>query len=193
VEKACSAQDLDKARQRTTAGLHGEVVEIGFGTGLNLPHLPGAVTMLHAVEPQDKGQRIGADRIAESAVPVRFVGLDAQTIPLADASMDSALCTFTLCTIPDAELALRELIRVLKPGGTLNFLEHGLSPDAGVAAWQRRLSPIQRRLCGGCTFDRPVANMVTGAGLELVELDNWYRPGPKTPSYLYRGVARKSA
>jgi len=193
VEKACSANDISDARSITTTGLHGEVVEIGFGTGLNLPHLPDGVTTLHAVEPQEAGQLIGADRIAASKVPVRFVGLDAQGIPLPDESMDSALCTFSLCTIPDPSAALRELARVLKPGGKLHFLEHGLSPDQRVAAWQRRLTPFQRRMCGGCTFDRPVADLVASAGFEILELDNWYRPGPKVPSYLYRGFAAQPA
>ena len=189
VDKACGARDLDRSRRRVCAGLRGEVVEIGFGSGLNLPHLPDAVTHLHAVDPERAGQRLGAERIATSRVPVSFVGLDGQALTLGDASMDGALCTFTLCTIPDAGLALAELRRVLKPGGTFHFLEHGLSPDPKVARWQHRLTPLQRHLCAGCHFDRPIDLLVRDAGFELGEVRHEYRNGPKTPGYLYEGTA----
>ena len=189
VDAACGAGDVERARGRTTAGLHGEVVEIGFGSGLNLPHLPAAVSHLHAIDPETAGQRLGAERIAASTVPISFVGLDGQDLPLADDSMDAALCTFTLCTIPDTGRALAEVRRVLKPGGTFHFLEHGLAPDADVARWQHRLTPIQRRVCGGCHFDRAIDVLIRDAGFELDEVRNAYRKGPKTASYLYEGVA----
>lgn len=189
VEAACGAPDVERARARVAGGLHGQVVEVGFGSGLNVPHLPPAVEHLHAVDPQAAGQSIGAERITASPVPISFVGLDGQDLPLADASMDAALCTFTLCTIPDAGAALAELRRVLVPGGELRFLEHGLAPDRGVARWQHRLTPLQRRLCGGCHFDRPIDRLLTDAGFEVRELRNRYRKGPKTPGYLYEGVA----
>jgi SAM-dependent methyltransferase len=125
-------------------------------------------------------------------VTVEFVGLDGQALPLPDDCADAAVTTFTLCTIPDVPGALGELSRVLRPGGRLHFLEHGLSPDPKVAAWQHRLTPIQRRVCGGCHFDRPIAQLIAGAGFRIVTLENYYLAGPKTPSYLYQGVAEAS-
>ena len=128
---------VHRLRARALAGLSGDVIEIGFGSGTNVPVYPSAVTSVAAVEPSIGARNLAADRIAESSIPVRFVGLDGQSIPLPDNSCDSAVSTFTLCTVPDPDLALREIGRVLRPGGTLFFLEHGLSPDPGVAAWQQ--------------------------------------------------------
>jgi ubiquinone/menaquinone biosynthesis C-methylase UbiE len=189
VESYCGAPDLIRARQRVTAGLRGDVVEIGFGSGLNLPYLPDGVRHLYAIDPEAAGQRLGAERIAASSVPISFVGLDGQHLPLEDASMDSALCAFTLCTIPDAHLALTELRRVLRPGGTFHFIEHGLAPETTVARWQHRLTPIQKRVCGGCHFDRKIDELITGAGFTITELSTAYRKGPKVPGYTYEGVA----
>ena len=139
------------------AGLTGEVVEIGSGSGLNAPYYPPGVRRVLAVEPSDVGWGLAARRVAAARVPVQRVGLDGQALPLADASVDSALSTWTLCTVPDPGRALRErLRRVLRPGGRLVFVEHGLSPDAGVARWQRRLDPVQRRPAGGCRLTLPV-------------------------------------
>jgi SAM-dependent methyltransferase len=121
-------------------------------------------------------------------VTVEFVGLDGQDLSLPDDCADAAVTTFTLCTIPDVLNALREVGRVPRPGGRLHFLEHGLSPDPRVAAWQRRLTPLQRRVCGGCHYDRPIDRLITDAGFRIVT-KNSYLPGPKTPSYLYQGVA----
>src|SRR3546814_15357642 len=126
-------------RDRVTAGLHGTVVEVGFGSGLNLPHLPPSVDRLLAVDPAMTGRRLAAERIEASAVPVDLVGLDGEELPLGDASVDGAISTFTLCPIPDAGRALRDLRRVLRPGPQLPFLEHGLSPDqTGRASWRER-------------------------------------------------------
>jgi ubiquinone/menaquinone biosynthesis C-methylase UbiE len=129
--------------------LDGEVLEVGFGSGLNLPHLPPAATKLYAVDPAELGRRLAAERLAEAPVPVEFVGLDGQDLPLEDDSVDRVLSTWTLCTIPDADRALHEVRRVLRPGGTFHFVEHGRSPDAKVARWQDRLNPIQQRVAGG--------------------------------------------
>jgi ubiquinone/menaquinone biosynthesis C-methylase UbiE len=170
--------------------LSGDVVEIGFGSGLNLAYYPPEVERVLAVEPSPLARRLAESRLGSSAVRVEFVGLDGQALDLADECADSAVSTFTLCTIPDATRALRELARVLRPGGRLHFLEHGLSPEPKVAAWQHRMTPLQKRVCGGCHFDRPIDQLLVSAGFEVVELENSYLPGPKTPSYLYLGVAR---
>jgi ubiquinone/menaquinone biosynthesis C-methylase UbiE len=189
VNKACARPEYAGPRQRVLAGLRGEVVEIGFGSGHNLAHYPPGVDRVLAVEPSMLARRLAERRVAESGIAVEYVGLDGQALELPDGSVEAAVSTFTLCTIPDVTRALGELARILRPGGELHFLEHGLSPDRKVAAWQHRLTPLQKRVAGGCHFDRPIAELVTSAGFRIVALENFYLPGPKTPSYFYRGVA----
>jgi ubiquinone/menaquinone biosynthesis C-methylase UbiE len=190
VDKTCARADFREPRRRTLAGLRGDVIEIGFGSGLNLGHYPDTVERVMAVEPSAVARHLAATRVAASAIPVDYVGLDGPLLALPDDCGDAVVTTFTLCTVPDVGHTLRELTRVLRPGGELRFLEHGLSPDPNVAAWQHRLTPLQKRLVGGCHFDRPIAELIQAAGFELVELANFYLPGPKTPSYMYQGVAR---
>jgi SAM-dependent methyltransferase len=157
---------------------------------LNLRYLPDAVTRVQAVEPSELARKLAAARVAQATVPVEFVGIDGEALPLEDDSADAVLSTFTLCTIPDAAAALGEIRRVLRPGGTFHFLEHGLCPEPKVARWQHRLTPIQRRLAGGCHFDRPIDDLVSASGLEITKLRNTALKGPKTPGYLYVGTAR---
>jgi SAM-dependent methyltransferase len=185
---------LVELRTRACHGLHGEVVELGFGSGNNLGLYPAGVTRVIAIEPSDVGWRLGAQRRAASPTPVVRGGLDGQRLDVDDDSADAVLSTFTLCTIPDAAAALAEVHRVLHPGGTLHFLEHGLAPDAGVATWQRRLEPAQRRVFAGCHLTRDVPALVAAAGLEVVELDQRYLPGPRVGrpwAYGSLGVARR--
>jgi SAM-dependent methyltransferase len=192
VDKACARRDFAEPRRRTLAGLAGDVVEIGFGSGHNLAHYPAEVDRILAVEPSAVARRLAEPRVAAGVITVEFVGLDGQALALPDDCADAAVTTFTLCTIPDVSRALSEVARALRPGGRLHFLEHGLSPDPKVVAWQHRLTPIQRRICGGCHFDRPIARLIAGAGFRIVTLENYYLAGPKTPSYLYQGVAEAS-
>ena len=180
-------------RERVCAGLTGQVVEIGFGSGLNVPHYPPAVTDVEAVEPADVGWQLAQERLAAARPRVRRVGLDGQSLPLDAASCDSALSTWTLCTIPDVQRALAEVHRVLKPGGALHFVEHGRAPDPSVVRWQRRIEPVQKRMAGGCHLSRPIADLVTGAGFALDRLETYYAPGePKAFGWFYEGVARKA-
>jgi ubiquinone/menaquinone biosynthesis C-methylase UbiE len=191
VNVACGMKANEPLRQRVCAGLHGRVVEIGFGSGLNVPHYPAAITEVVAVEPAELGWKLAAKRVGASPVPVQRVGLDGQSLPLEDDSCDTALSTWTLCTIPDVRAALREIRRVLKPGGTLHFVEHGLAPDERVRRGQRRFEPIQKRIVGGCHLTREIVDLLTEAGFTIDEVDVFYQPGePKSLGAYSLGVAR---
>lgn len=185
-------RELALVRGRVAADLEGKVLEIGFGSGLNVPHYPAAVTLVQAVDPATVGRKLAARRLAASQVPVEFVGLDGQTLPLESASIDHVLVTWTLCTIPDVGSALREMHRVLRPGGQVHFVEHGRSPDPGVARWQDRLTPLQRWLFGGCHLNRPIDHLLSGAGFGVTRMDNYYMAGLKPLGYSFEGVATKT-
>ena len=177
-------------RERVCAGLTGDVLEIGFGTGHNLPYLPPAVTRLLAVEPSGKGVDLARERIAAANVDVEVVGLDGQRLPVADGSVDAVLCTWSLCTIPDPVAAIREARRVLRPGGQFHFVEHGRAPDARVRRWQDRLNGIEQRVAGGCNLNRDIAAIIESGGLRITRLDNYYGKGePKPFGAMYEGVA----
>lgn len=193
IEVLLGNRAMADLRRRAMVGLHGTVVEVGFGSGPNVPLYPEAVERVFAVDPALVGRQLAADRLAASPVPVEFIGLDGQSLPLDDAVADTALSTWTLCTIPDAHQALLEVRRVLKPGGRLHFLEHGLADDPKVARRQHRLTPVQRRVAGGCHLDRDIAALVRGAGLELDRCDTFAISGPKSMSFMYAGIASRPA
>ena len=182
-------RQVDPIRARVAAGLSGEVLEVGFGSGRNVPHLPAGVTRLVAVDPATLGRQMAAGRIAARGVPVDFVGLDGQSLPLDDASVDHVLVTWTLCTIPDVGQALREMHRVLRPGGSLHFVEHDRSPDEGSARLQDRVTPLWKRAVGGCHLNRPIPDLVTSAGFEIERLESYRDNGPELFARFYEGVA----
>jgi len=188
VAVTCGASALSGLRAATTSGLSGRVVEIGFGSGHNVPHLPAEVDRVLAVEPSSTAWRMASRRVGASPVPVEQVGLDGQALPLEDASCDGAICTFALCTIPDPVAALAEVRRVLRPGGRFHLLEHGLAPDARVAAFQRRFEPVQRRIADGCHLTRDPLALVTAAGFTVEEVEQKYGAGPKAWAYLTRAA-----
>jgi ubiquinone/menaquinone biosynthesis C-methylase UbiE len=185
-------RELTPIRARVSASLDGEVLEIGFGSGLNVPHYPPAVTRVRAVDPATLGRKLAAKRVALSRVPVEYVDLDGQALSVESDSIDHVLTTWTLCSIPDVDRALSEIRRVLRSGGLFHFVEHGRSPDPNVAAWQNRLTPIQRRIAGGCHLNRPIDQLVLNSGLELTRLENYYAKGPRPFGYMFEGVATKS-
>ena len=191
IDVACGMKTNHPHRERVCAGLEGEVVEIGFGSGLNVPFYPASVSRIAAVEPADIGWKLARKRLAATDVPVERAGLDGQSLPFPDNSFDNALSTWTMCTIPDLDAALAELRRVLRPGGRLHFVEHGLAPDEKVQRWQHRLEPIQKRLFGGCHLTRPIVDRLKGAGFEIEDLDVFYEDGaPKFLAADSLGVAR---
>jgi ubiquinone/menaquinone biosynthesis C-methylase UbiE len=191
VDRACGTRELHRWREQVTAGLSGTVVEIGFGSGLNLPAYPPEVQLVYAVEPALTARRLAKDRIAASPVEVEHIGLRGESIPLDDDSCDGALSTFTLCTIPDVGAALAEIRRVLRPGGRFHYLEHGRSPDPSVAAWQRRFEPVQKRVADGCRLTRDPTELVRAAGFAIERVESRYASGPKPWTWLTEGVALK--
>jgi ubiquinone/menaquinone biosynthesis C-methylase UbiE len=182
---------MDRWRSKAIAGLRGRVVEVGFGSGRNVGLYPREVEIVLAVEPSAGARKLASKRIAASKVPVEHIGLDGQSIPLGEESCDCALATFTLCTVPDARQVLAELRRVLKPGGSFHFLEHGLAPDASVARWQRRLDPLQRRIADGCHLTRDPLALLAEAGFDVEWSKQRYVKGPRPWSYFTVGVATK--
>ena len=189
-----NTKETRRLRAEVCAPLAGDIVEIGFGTGLNLPHLPPAVSRVRAVDPLENGRRLAAERLRASRVPVEFVGLDGQDLPLDDESADAVLCTWSLCSIPDATRAVREVARVLRPGGRLHFIEHGESPDPKVKVWQDRLNGIQQVVACGCNLNRDIPAIIASGGMEIEELDTFYAKGePKPYAWTFRGVATKAS
>jgi ubiquinone/menaquinone biosynthesis C-methylase UbiE len=156
----------------------GDVLEVGFANGTNLLHYPATVRRVYAVEPSDIAWRKARRRIAEFGRPVERIGLDGAALNLPDDSVDAVVSTYTLCTIPDLESALAEMRRVLRPGGSLHFIEHGLSPDEHVAGRQRRWTPRWSKFAGGCHLDRDIPHLVEDAGFNLSDLESFYLPGP---------------
>jgi ubiquinone/menaquinone biosynthesis C-methylase UbiE len=190
INVVMNTKQMRTLRTRVCADLKGEVLEIGFGTGHNLPFIPAGVTRLLAVEPSGRSVELARERIDASPIDVEVVGLDGQSLPVGDASVDAVLCTWSLCTIPDGIAAVREARRVLRPGGTFHFIEHGLAPDEGVRRWQNRLNPIENRIAGGCNLNRDIAGLIEAGGLRITKLDRYYNSGePKAFGAMYEGVA----
>ena len=185
MNKVMDTKQTRAVRSEVCAGLAGDVVEIGFGTGHNLPYLPPAVRSLRVVEPLGVGVRLAAARIEASPVPV-----DGQALPFDDDTADMVLCTWSLCSIPDPVQAVREMRRVLRPGGVLRFAEHGKAPDPGVLRWQRRLNPVQKRVGAGCHLDRDIPAILDAGGLSVQGLEHRYEAGmPKAFGSLFTGKA----
>jgi ubiquinone/menaquinone biosynthesis C-methylase UbiE len=190
IDIACGMAPIRRQRMLVIPRAHGDVLEVGIGTGLNLPlYDPTRVASVTGVDPALRWHPLARRRAQASGLDVRLIGLSAERLPIDDAHFDTVVSTYTLCTIADPLAALREMRRVLRPGGRLLFAEHGLSPDPGVAAWQRRLNPVWSPLAGGCRLDRDIPALLLEAGFRP-DLQSRYLPGPRFVSYHYWGEAR---
>jgi ubiquinone/menaquinone biosynthesis C-methylase UbiE len=178
TEISCSDRNTGRWREQVCSGVSGDVLEVGFGSGTNLLHYPATVRRVLAVEPSDVAWRRAQRRFADFGRPVERVGLDGADLALPDASVDAVVSSYTMCTIPDLEGALAEMRRVLRPGGSLHFVEHGLSPEPAVAERQHRWTPRWGKVAGGCHLDRDIPAMIEHAGFNLSDLETEYMPGP---------------
>jgi len=191
LDKACSIGPIEKQRAKVVPLAKGRVLEIGIGSGLNLPHYdPAKVNAVIGVDPDEHIWARSKARREAADFEIERIGLSGEDIPMESDSADTVVVTYSLCTIPDPVKALREMRRILKPGGEILFSEHGRAPDDGVAKWQSRIDPIWSKLAGGCHSGRDIPGLFAQAGLETAELHQQYIPGPKVLSYNYWGRAR---
>ena len=191
IDFTLSGSTLKKYRQQLLADVSGEILEIGFGTGLNLPHYPDNVTKITTIDPNAGMQRLARSRIAASNISVDHKVLNGESLPMADDSFDSVVCTWTLCSIPQVDKAIAEVHRLLKPGGKFFFIEHGLSHEPKIQAWQNRLTPVQKAIADGCHLNRQIKHIVQQK-FNDVTVEQFYAPKlPKAIGYMYRGIAVK--
>ncbi len=188
---AMGSRRFAEQRAQALQEVSGQVLEVGFGSGHNLPHYPAAVKKVVGIDPSGESAKLARTRIAQAPFPVEFLPLPGEQIPAGDGSFDSVVSTFTLCTIPDPVAALRQMKRVLKPGGRLFFVEHGRDEDPRVQRWQDRLNGLQRRMAGGCNLNRPIARLIEEAGFRIEGLQTYYMGRPRFATHLYRGSARR--
>lgn len=194
VECVCAGRSIDRQRAKVVPLAAGRVLEVGVGTGLNLPHYdPDRVEEIVAVDPSEALLARARERARSVRTPVRVLRGSAEHVDAPDAGFDTVVVTYTLCTVPDAARALAEIDRVLAPGGRLVISEHGLAPDRAPRAWQRRLDPVWSRLGGGCHLDRPMRALLERAGFGVVALEERYLPGPRWLNYHYFGVLSREA
>jgi SAM-dependent methyltransferase len=193
LDWAMRQEPIRRQREKVVPRARGEVLEVGVGSGLNLPHYDRTrVTKLYALDPSLELQRLARRRADAAGLPIEFLPVSGEEIPLAAASVDSIVITYTMCSIPDVAAALAEMHRVLRPGGTLLFSEHGRAPDVGVARWQDRLNPLWRGLSGGCNLNRAIPDLLGAAGFALPELASLYLPGPRLLTFTYWGAATRA-
>ena len=190
IDLACGVKPVQRQRRKIVPQASGRVLEIGIGTGRNLPFYDRSkLTELCGLDPSPQMHRLARRRMRDSGIEVRLLTLSAERIPEPAASFDTLVLTYTLCSIADPLAAVREMRRVLKPGGRLLFCEHGLAPDPSVRKWQRRLTPIWKRIGGGCHLDRDIPALLREGGFRVAELETMYLPGPRPTTYNFWGTA----
>jgi ubiquinone/menaquinone biosynthesis C-methylase UbiE len=187
-----SGDEFQGLRKSLLADVSGDVFEIGFGTGLNLPHYPSNVKRITTVDPNPGARKLAERRIAQSPIEVEYQTLSGEKLNLPDESFDSVVCTFTLCSIANVNAAMAEMRRILRKGGRMFFIEHGLSDEPRIQWWQNKLTPLNRIIGDGCHLNRNPREAISGSGLAIEHLDNFYlKKAPKYGAYIYRGVAVK--
>ncbi len=191
IDLACGIRPVRRQRQKLVPLAYGKVLEVGIGTGLNLPHYDASkVDQLWGLDPALKLHSLATKRVRNSGLSVELIGLSAEAIPMPDQSFDTVVLTYTLCSIEDPVAALREMHRVLKPEGQLLFCEHGQAPDASVRRWQDRLTPAWSKIAGNCHLNRPIPQLLREAGFQTDNLETMYLPGPRPLTFNYWGLAR---
>ena len=191
INLACSSRPNRKQREKIVPLAQGDVLEIGFGSGLNLPFYDSQkVRKIWGLEPSEGMRRKAQPMVDESNLDVEFIDLPGEEVPLEADSVDTVLVTYSLCTIPDAGAALEGMRRVLKPGGRLLYCEHGIAPDENVRRWQRRLNPTWSKFTGGCNMNRDILGLITKSGFEITNDERMYIPGAKMLSYNFWGSAK---
>jgi ubiquinone/menaquinone biosynthesis C-methylase UbiE len=193
LDAAMSAKPIGYQRRKVVPRAEGRVLEIGFGSGHNLPYYDaGKVERIWALEPSAEMRARAAGRVAATSIPLEFLDLPGEQIPLDSESADTILITYTMCTIPDVMKALGEMRRVMKPAGRMIFCEHGEAPDAGVQRWQRRITPVWKAIGGGCHVGRPIPKLIRDAGFVVDDMETMYLPGtPRFAGFNYWGSATK--
>ena len=189
IDLAMRNQRLGDYRRRTIEAARGFVLEIGVGSGLNLPLYSSVVERVCALDPSPQLLQFAGRRVADAVVPVWLLRASAEHLPFRDASFDTVVTTWALCSIPNPVAALTEMRRVLKPSGNLAFVEHGLCPEPGLARWQHRLTPCWKRISGGCHLDRKMDDLIQAAGFRLDTIETGYMRGPKLAAFMYQGRA----
>ena len=190
IDVAMRNEETARLRAAWIPLARGEVLEVGIGSGLNLPFYSPDVQRIYGVDPSVELQRIARGRVVAAPMEVEFLSQSAEEqLPLADASIDTVVTTWTLCSIADAPKALQEMKRVLKTSGRLIFLEHGRAPDPGVVEWQERITPLWKNITGGCHLNRKIDDLITTAGFRITELKTFYVRGPRPMTYTYQGTA----
>lgn len=183
-------RNLAAYRARVVPAAQGRVLEIGIGSGLNLPYYGTTVEQIIGLDPSSKLLAMAREAARQTAIPLELIENSAEAIPLYNRSIDTIVTTWTMCSIPDVQRALGEMRRILKPGGRLLFVEHGRSPDVRVRRWQDRLTPVWCRIGGGCHLNRAISELIEGAGFGIEQLETGYMRGPKPMTFMYEGVAR---
>jgi ubiquinone/menaquinone biosynthesis C-methylase UbiE len=192
IDLAMRNKDAARLRESWIPRARGDVLEVGIGSGLNLPFYSPEVRQIRGVDPSGELQRMAGKRAADAAIPVEFLSQSAEEpLAMTDESIDTVVVTWTLCSIPNVPKALEQMRRVLKRDGRLIFIEHGRAPDPGIVFWQDRLTPIWKRIGGGCHLNRKVDELIVGAGFQILELKTSYMPGPRPTTYTYQGCAQR--